>query len=653
MKKRMINLITGSILMMCIVYPQDAGSDQQEVLESIMDRNSENENVLAAAEELELLRSDPVDVSRPLYSELIRLPMVSPMLAESIILLTDSVAVTQVEHIRSASLMTDKLFEQLRPFITVREKNDGGNMFGLIPHNVSSRSRTERRYSSSSESAQEKFLGSNYSSYTKMTFDSPNIQAAVLSEKDPGELMKHGFTTGGFMLKNGLNTIKLILGDFNVATDQGMLFARNSSSSKGNETVNQIRKRGRMLSVNTSADELRFFRGAALESTMDMVTLLAFYSQRTLPASQDEAGTISSLYSAGVFRNENELKKRNKLKEFTVGGRVELGIWNAMNISATFLSVRYYGALSRNIFPYMNGTTLTAGSFAFDLPTEYGLLFGEIAAKDPHRFSRTAGLIIPVSRTFSLSLHHRSFLPGFSTPFAHPFAERGSIEDGETGSYMGFAYNADRLTVRAYFDRSSYPAVGTEFSSGGTGTYISAEYPLTGKMFLYLHVKNTIRIRSGIHRSDDERRQTNIRVEGRVTLSRGFIVTSRFESTDITYAPSGETERGILLFADASYRESKLGFRIKSRFIFFDSPSYDSRLYQFESDVAGNYSNPPLYGKGFRWYMVAGYELFDDLHCSLKYAETVKLPFDLRWSMEDRMPVLKDSQAALQLDFQF
>lgn len=652
MRKRVFILIAGIISMMCIVFPQDAGSDQQEVLESILERSAETENVLPAAEELELLHFDPVDVSRPLYSELIRLPMVSPMLAESIILLTDTVAVTQIEQIRSASLMTDKLFEQLRPFITVKQMNDGGIISGLVPHHVSYRSRTERRYSSS-ESQQGKYFGSNYSSYHRMTLDGPNIHAVVLSEKDPGELMKHGFTTGGLMLKNGPNSGRLILGDFIVATDQGMLFARNSSSSKGNETVNQIRRRGRMLSVNSSADELRYFRGAAFESTMDMVKMLTFYSQRTLPATQDEIGTISSLYSSGVFRNENELKKRNKLKEMTVGGRVELGIWNTMSISAAFFSVRYAGELSRNIFPYMNGTSLTAGSLAFDLPTEHGALFGEIAAKDLHRFSRTAGLIIPVSRMFTLSLHHRSFVPGFSTPFAHPFAERSSIENGETGTYMGFAFNVDRLTVRAYFDRSSHPAVGSEFSSGGTGSFISAEYLLTKKMSLYLHVKNSIRSRSNIQGSDDERRQTNIRAEGRVTLSRGFIITSRFETSVISYVPSGLTERGIILFADASYRENKLGIRIKSRVIFFDAPSYDSRLYQFESDVAGNYSNPPLYGKGFRWYVVAGYEIVDDLLCSFKYAETSKLPFDLRWSIEDRMPLMRDGQAALQFDFQF
>jgi hypothetical protein len=56
--------------------------------------------------------------------------------------------------------------------------------------------------------------------------------------------------------------------------------------------------------------------------------------------------------------------------------------------------------------------------------------------------------------------------------------------------------------------------------------------------------------------------------------------------------------------------------------VFFDTDSYDSRLYQYESDVTGNISNPPLYGSGMRWYVVSAYDILNALKISFKYSET-------------------------------
>ena len=60
-----------------------------------------------------------------------------------------------------------------------------------------------------------------------------------------------------------------------------------------------------------------------------------------------------------------------------------------------------------------------------------------------------------------------------------------------------------------------------------------------------------------------------------------------------------------------------------TRFIFFDTDDYDSRIYEFESDIQGVMSNIPLYGKGRRWYLLVKFRPVSFLSLSVKYAETI------------------------------
>ena len=61
---------------------------------------------------------------------------------------------------------------------------------------------------------------------------------------------------------------------------------------------------------------------------------------------------------------------------------------------------------------------------------------------------------------------------------------------------------------------------------------------------------------------------------------------------------------------------------IDGRVIFFQTDSYDSRIYEYESELEGVVSNQGLYGKGRRWYVLLKYKPLQFLSLSGKYAET-------------------------------
>ena len=307
--------ITLFLLFFIPLSAQESKITAEEVIESTLDRSTAEEDLRNDADVLETFRNDPIEVSHPLFSELIRLPMVSPLLAESMILLSDSVEISAVEQYLNASLMTEVLFEQIRPFITVRTKENGNSLQSFLPGNMEMRTRTFTRHRE-----EENYLGGPASVYYRMRLRGMHSDAVFVMEKDPGEQTEHGSFSGSVSLKNLGVVQKMILGDFTVATDQGLLFARAISSSKGNNAVGQIRKKGRMLSANTSADDMNYFRGAAVETSTGPFSFLCFGSRKSLAASLDESGAVTSFYVSGLFRDSLELKKKHSVNAVTTGG---------------------------------------------------------------------------------------------------------------------------------------------------------------------------------------------------------------------------------------------------------------------------------------------------------------------------------------------
>ncbi|MDQ3194342.1 MAG: hypothetical protein M3P82_04995, partial [Bacteroidota bacterium] len=96
---------------------------------------------------------------------------------------------------------------------------------------------------------------------------------------------------------------------------------------------------------------------------------------------------------------------------------------------------------------------------------------------------------------------------------------------------------------------------------------------------------------------------------------------SRFEYVYVDYKNFPGDCKGLLFYSDVRFIPIP-GIVFDTRFIFFDTNNYDSRIYQFENDIKGVMSNAALYGKGRRWYVVLKYKPFPFAEISAKYAET-------------------------------
>jgi len=114
-------------------------------------------------------------------------------------------------------------------------------------------------------------------------------------------------------------------------------------------------------------------------------------------------------------------------------------------------------------------------------------------------------------------------------------------------------------------------------------------------------------------------------------------------------APS---EKGILLFQEIKYLFLQT-LNLSARVIFFKTDSYNSRIYEFENDLRGVMTNPPLYGEGMRWYIVSQYRTSFGLNLSMKYSELFKPGERTLSSGDTEIQGNLDNRLSFQVDWQF
>ncbi|NUN70531.1 MAG: hypothetical protein HUU02_12545 [Bacteroidetes bacterium] len=617
----------------------------QEPIDDVMESAaaSEEESVIReAADQLEELRRSPVNVTRPSYGDLLRIPFISPMLAESIILFTDTVKVEDIAQLNDAALMTPEMFERIAPFITVAPRVSASSV--LIPQRFELRSRVEGRRQTTQGFLDSRYDGTPFSEYQRIEIEGGTYRALFLRERDPGESTTRAFAAGSVQFSKLPLLDRVVAGTFSVSSAQGLILARSMSASKGSDAAGQAVRRSSGVTSTVSADEFRYFNGGGFRTSVGPFALSGFASFRRLPASVDSSGTVTSFYTSGLFRNGSELQRRDRTAERTIGSILEYRPLPSALITLNAVQVRYERPIRTTSLSADPTRPLTAASIGWDLPVSGLRFFGEAAGNGPQQIATAAGLLIPVGQRFSMVYHHRSMPARFRSPFGRPFAER-TPGVGEHGDYLGMEFTLGRTRFSAFVDQFRFPAAAPELPSSGIESFIGTEIPLsrgTKAQLQYRHrsVNGPVPLTS-----------EKIRAGFSAAVNSTLTILHRIERVTVHSGQGTATEYGILAFSELRYRQRDDALMVRTRLIWFDAPSYASRLYQYETDVPGNVSNPPLYGSGFRWYVVLRWNVADGCWLSGKYGETMKLHETSLGSGDDMISGAVDGRFAVQLDF--
>jgi hypothetical protein len=197
----------------------------------------------------------------------------------------------------------------------------------------------------------------------------------------------------------------------------------------------------------------------------------------------------------------------------------------------------------------------------------------------------------------------------------------------------------------------------TDFPSSGHDFLAFSEITIAPRLLLQLQYKDkskgdrrfTVDAAGRLAGVEGLRAQKNYRATIELNSARAFRWRSRIEAVTVNYPDSAAKQKGILVFQDVRVLPLDR-LRIDARVIAFHTDSYDSRLYEYESELSGTLSNPALYGKGLRWYILARYELTSAIDVWLKYSQTMREGVKSIGSGASEIMGDRDSRLSVQID---
>jgi len=131
-------------------------------------------------------------------------------------------------------------------------------------------------------------------------------------------------------------------------------------------------------------------------------------------------------------------------------------------------------------------------------------------------------------------------------------------------------------------------------------------------------------------------------------------VTFRSRVEVLWYDQGGlSPEQGFLTYADIIYKPLLKKYSGNIRLQYFQTDSYNSRLYAYENDVLYSFSIPVFYDKGYRYYLNLNYDLTRKWSIWCRIAQTLYPGKTVIGSGLDEINGNKKTEVKLQSIFSF
>lgn len=446
-------------------------------------------------------------------------------------------------------------------------------------------------------------------------------QAGLTLENDPGEAYFTRYQKAGFDFLSAHICVttshffrKIILGDYRIQWGQGLTAWSGFSSGKSSIALGN-EKSGKGVIPYTSTDENNFLRGIAcsLQPLQSLQTDLFFSFKKTdgnitdLSHTENEDILTASLYESGYHRNLTENKKKHQLKEWTIGLSLH---WN--NIAfRTGVNVLYYNfqppfTRGKQVYQQFNDKGKKRFLASIDYKTNFRNIyfFGETAFSDQQAWATVNGLRFNLYRNASMCVMYRRYDKNYTSRYAQGFGEY-STTSNEEGFYAGLDISPlKNLKINTYFDWFRY------FSPR-----YNAYVPEEGQEFLfdlnYIHSNFEHSFRFKTERKPENLKYTGIytvlRIKNEIRYQLVYRPRKKLElrtRINLTfYHKASSREKGYLVHQDITFISGKEKFKSQFRLAYFDTESYNSRIYSYENNVLYGYSFPAYYGRGFRTYL--------------------------------------------------
>ncbi|MBM4175952.1 MAG: helix-hairpin-helix domain-containing protein [Ignavibacteria bacterium] len=616
----------------------------EEIFEEIIEDTEDTQ----AYEMVEYLLENPIEVNRAAIDDLTKIPFINSQLADDIIKYRGQYgSYYTIGELNNVPGMTKELFAKIKPYVVIDKSrfakfDEEQNAWEEVQRksfsqltDIEIRSRTTSDLQRRKAFTTGKYYDSPIKQYQRMklAYDK-TFKLNLLAEKDAGEKSLTDFYSGNLSVNNFSVIKNFVAGDYVLEFGQGLTLWRQIGFSKGADAIYPMKKKGSGVIPYTSSDENQFFRGAAGSIKYSDFIFHAFYSANTFDANIDTStGFISSRPTDGYHRSESEQLKKNQSNEKMFGGRIDYQLSRRVGFGLMHYQSRFNNSLALNSSFKSFEDSYNYTSFDFNAYFETLNIYGEISRDKNNVFATIVGLQSGIGRAIDFVILFRNYPARFLNLHGYGFGERNGTTRNETGIYSGVKLTTRYGRVNFYYDHFYFPYPLTYDKSPTKGYEFLTEYvspTFSGSTFLirYKHENKELNEKgldeyNRTQRFSVNRLQQNLRFEVQKVLTSNARVRFRTEIVDVYYTKLKPHEVGYLVFGDVRIEPIR-NLKVSSRIIYFQTQTYDSRVYEFENDLTGVLYNPGLYGRGMRWYVVAQYKIWRMLTLSFKYAETYR-----------------------------
>ena len=521
--------------------------------------------------------------------------------------------------------------------LTIREdliKRFGNGEYAVIARLVYNPETTEQIYPGGREQV-----------FSRIQYRHANtLQWGFTGEKDSGEpwfggRRRHGFdfySAHLFFRKAGI-VKAFALGDYAVNVGQGLIHWQSMAFRKGADIL-QVKRQAEVLRPYHSAGEVFFQRGAGITIGKNKWSLTGFYSSRRMDGtvvndSLHGGRQLLSWKKDGYHRSDRELSLKNTWQLNTSGVCIRLG--SASNLIS--LNVLHY-AMSAKIqkpdLPYhlfsFEGRSFTNISVDWGMTKGNVHWFGEAAVHNLKSFAFLSGLLASLDSRMSFSLLWRKISPAYQSLFGNAFTESSGVSN-ENGIFAGISFKpSPKWKIEGYADfyRFLWLRYQKDAPVNGTDFFIqcSHRYSKEVELLTRYRVESVNEYEDGFflnrHTAGYPVQKRQWRTQLQVKINKSLMWRSRAEIIWV-YGSDPEPDRGFLAYADLIYKPMMKPYSAGIRWQFFETDSYDARIYAFENDVLFRFAVPSFNGNGKRYYVDLQYDLNKKTSFWLRWAHTI------------------------------
>lgn len=607
----------------------------EELFESLSEELPEDTDLSELSEKWTYYLKHPIDLNKTDGTELMELQFIDPLLLQRLIehrqVSGDFINVLEIQSIDGFNV---RIVNLLLPFIKVGEASPlKGSTFKDFSHELMmryGRGLEKTKGYQIVDTTKSRYLGDpnryavRYRAHLK-----DKIRLAINMEKDAGEpffrdKQKFGFDFYGISLSvKAIGPIRnLVVGDYALQFGQGLSMWNGLSFGKGGLVQNTARQ-GIGVKQYTSLNEVDFMRGITGTVLLKRFEISPYFSYRAIDGNIDDKAVpqvIKTIAKSGLHRTPTEQRYRNAAHQMTYGlnilwryNRFKAGVnlnqsqLNAVKLKGTANRQQYdfEGDVLRNISLYTNYTFRNVH------------LFGEYASSLDGGSALVLGAIVSLHPRLSTVILARDYKKNYHTFYGQGFGESSNTSN-EKGLYTGVTYQlARKLVWSNYMDIFRFPEAKFQADTGSIGADLFSQlsYIWYKKGQLTLRYRNRLKqinysgegqTESGLVNSSKQQ----IRLEFQYKLNRIWTIRYRAEA-NLSQKEYEDNSLGYLFYQDIFWKPDVGKIQLNTRLAYFQTDTYDNRIYAYENDV--------LYASGFGMYNQKGWRGYLNLRYRISH----------------------------------